>query len=279
MKKLIQYTVSVDDITPKRSFLTCRVIHAKLLACLTLTLVTFSLVGCGISYVTPGGGADLSSLTEASLTESDIRDILDRKPASPFPARLAVVRIQAPGYRCYRLKSYGHGHYSIVTTKDIETDKHFDQLGRLPMISSVVPLNQILLPANLKSDKELRMAAAHLHTDLLFVYTLNTVFRVKDHNIGPLGLITLGFLPNHEAQVTTTASAVVFDVRTGFVYGLAEATAREKQFTSAWTSSDAIDDSRRKAETNAFEQLLDDFAVTWKGIVEQYATHSAKKKE
>ncbi|MHC4572723.1 MAG: hypothetical protein ACYS76_01095, partial [Planctomycetota bacterium] len=115
-----------------------------------------------------------------------------------------------------------------------------------------------------------------LHTDLLLVYTLNTVFRVKDHDIGPLGIITLGFLPNHEAQVTTTAAAVLFDVRTGFTYGLAEATARRKQFTSVWTSSDAVDDSRRKAETRAFEELLDDFAVTWKGVVEQHAARPAR---
>ncbi|MFX0199864.1 MAG: hypothetical protein ACFFCW_27390 [Candidatus Hodarchaeota archaeon] len=270
MKKLIQYIIS--STTPKRSFRTCCAIYVRLAGYLMLTFATISFVGCS-SYVTPGGGADLASLNEESLTDTDIQKILERKPASSFPAHLAVVRIQAPGYRCYRHESYGSGRYSVITTKDIETDEHFEKLRRLPMISAVAPLNQILLPTNLKSYKELRMAAAHLHADLLFVYTLNTIFRLKDHDIGPMGIITLGFLPNQEAQVTTTASAVLFDVRTGFTYGLAEATDREKQFTSAWTSSDTIDDSRRKAETKAFGKLLDNFAVTWKGIVEQYATH------
>ena len=245
--------------------------YVKLIMGFGLIMITCSFGGCA-SYVTPGGGADLSS-----LTESDVQEVLNRKPASPFPVRLAVVRVQAPGYYSYRCESYGHGRYSVVTTRDIETDEHFKKLERLPMISAVARLNQVLIPPELKSDKELRLAAAKLHTDMLFVYTLNTGFRIKDHDIGPFGLITLGFLPNQEAQVTATASAVVYDVRTGFVYGLAESTAREKQIASIWTSRDAIDESRMKAEKKSFEQMLDDFAITWKGIVEQHAKRPASQ--
>ena len=252
----------------------CCVVYTRPLTYLTLVMMIFALMGCGVRYITPGAGADLSGLIDPSLTDRDIQKVLDRKPVALFPAQLAVARIQAPYYRSYITESYGSGRYSVVTTKEIETDKHFERLAHLPMINGVAPLNQILIPANLESDKELRIAAANLHADLLLVYTLNTVFRVKDHDIGPLGIITLGFLPNHEAKVTSTASAVLFDVRTGFVYGLAESTAREKQMTSVWTSRDAVDESRIKAETKAFEQLLDEFELTWKGIVEQYATSS-----
>ncbi len=243
----------------------------KLVDCLLLVMVMYSLAGCQ-SYVTPGGGAKLSGLIEQDLTDTEIRNVLERRPTSPFPARLAYVRIQAPGYRSYRVESFGYGAYSIVTTKDIETDAHFERLERWPMIKATAPLSRILIPSKLRTDKELRMAAAKLHADMLLVYTLDTVFRVKDHDIGPLGLLTLGFLPNQEAKVTTTASAVIFDVRNGFVYGLAESTARETQMASIWVSSDAVEDSRKKAETKAFEQLLDEMAVTWKGIVEQYNT-------
>ena len=233
-----------------------------------LVVAIFFLGGC-TSYVTPGGGVSLSTLTEA---DTDIQEVMSRKPASPFPVRLAIVRIQQSGYYSYRNQSYGHGRYSIVTTRDIETDAHFKQLERLPMISAVAILSQVVTPPELKSDKELRLAAAKLHTDMLMVYTLNTTFRVKDHDIGPFGLITLGFLPNQEAMVTTTASAAIYDVRTGYTYGVAESTAKEKQIASVWTSADAVDETRTKAETNAFEQMLDQFAVTWKGIVEQYAS-------
>ena len=83
--------------------------------------------------------------------------------------------------------------------------------------------------------------------------------------------MTLGFLPNHEARITTTASAVLFDVRTAYVYGLVEATEYEKQIASAWTASKAVEEARKRAERKAFEKLLDEFTLTWKNIVEKYA--------
>ena len=60
-------------------------------------------------------------------------------------------------------------------------------------------------------------------------------------------------------------------------YGLAEATAREKQFTTAWTSWDTVDDTRRKAETKAFEQLLDDFSVTWGRILTKHIAYAPRR--
>ena len=238
-----------------------------------LAAVVFS--GCGMRYVTPGAGAELSALAEtdlSQLTDADIQEILDRKPASPFPAIMAYVRLQSPGYRSYSFQSYGRGRYSVVPTRDIETDEDFKKLANLPMISDVVPLSQVLIPQNLNSHKQLRISAAQLHADLLLVYTLDTVFRIKDHDIGPLGIISLGFFPNREARITTTASAVIFDVRTAYVYGLVEATEYEKQMASTWTAHEAVEDARKKAERKAFEKLLEEFTMTWKIIVEKYAT-------
>lgn len=234
------------------------------------------LSGCS-SYVTPGAGANLSQLTNAGLTEADIQEMLNRKPVSPFPVRIAVVRIQESGYYSHGNQSYGNGNYSVITNRDIETDENFKKLERLPMITAVATMSQILIPRNLRTDKELRLAAAKLHTDMLLVYTINTSFRIKDHEIGPLGVITLGTLPNQEALVTSTASCIIYDVRTGYTYGVAESTAYEKQMASIWASSRAIDESRIKAEKKAFLKMLDEFSVTWKGIIEQYASQSGQK--
>jgi hypothetical protein len=232
------------------------------------------LSGCGMKYVTPGAGAKLPALAEtdlSQLTDADIQKILDRRPVSPFPAIMGYVRLQSPGYRSYSFASYGRGRYSVVPTRDIEADEDFQRLGDLPMMGDVVPLGRALIPQKLDSHKQLRLSAAQLHADLLLVYTLDTAFRVKDHDIGPLGVITLGFLPNHEARITTTASAVLFDVRTAYVYGLVEATEYEEQMASAWTADEAVEEARKRAERRAFEKMLDEFTLTWKGTVEEYA--------
>ena len=151
-----------------------------------------------------------------------MRELLTLQPAAPFPARLALARAQASGYYPRSNQCYGEGRYCVVTTGDIETEEDLERISQLPLVSGVAAMGRILLPPKLDSIKDLRRAAATLRTDLLLVYTLDTGFRIENTDIGPLALISLGFLPNKEARVTSTASAALFDVRTGFLYGVAE---------------------------------------------------------
>lgn len=225
------------------------------------------LTGCA-SYTTPGAGISMQSLARA---DGDIAARMTRQAAAPFPARLAVARVQAAGYSSYRQTSYGRGAYSVVTSRDTETEADFQRLAKLPMIAAIAPLNRMILPADLQSDRDVRLAAASLKTDILLTYSFDTSYRIDGREVGPLGLITLGALPIDEAIVNVTASAALFDVRTGFVYGVAESTVQEKQLTSAWSSRDAVDDARIRAERKAFEGLLTELEKTWKGVVEQHA--------
>lgn len=221
-------------------------------------LVAFS--GCS-SYRTPGGGADF-----AVFADHDIKAILDRKPASPFPANLAIARVQEPHYRSYTAKGYGRGRFSVVTVRDVETEKDFNRIAELPEVAQVVPLNRLLLSDELESDRQLRQAAASLHADMLMLYTFDTDFFVGDA-LRPLTVITLGLSPNKQVRVTTTASAILIDVRTGYVYGSCEITSRKEQLASAWTSGDVVDHSRLKTERQAFDDLLGEFEGLWKSVV------------
>src|SRR5213596_2208024 len=49
------------------------------------------LAGCA-TYTTPGPGVSIANLSRA---DADIGELLKAEPASPFPARMAVARIQA----------------------------------------------------------------------------------------------------------------------------------------------------------------------------------------
>jgi len=207
--------------------------------------------------------------------DDDVADLMSREPAAQFPAQMAVVRVQGPQYRSYRHTAYGQGGYTVMTVREVEREEDFQRLAGLPMVAAVAPLNRMVLPVQLRSGRELRLAAASLKADLLLIYSFDTMFRIDGHDIGPLGVITLGFLPVNEAVVTSTASAAVFDVRTGYVYGLAESTARQKQLASAWTTQDAADDARLRAERQAFEQLLGELEKAWPQAVEQCAHRSA----
>ncbi len=229
-------------------------------------LFVFSLClsgGCGQAYRTPGSRADFDVLADL-----DIQAVLERKPASPLPVNLVAVRIQGPGYYSYTASGYGDGRFSVVTVRDVETDEDFERIQSLPDVSQIIPLSRLLLSPKLESDRPLRQAAAALHADMLLIYTFGTDFTVGDA-LKPLTVLSLGLSPNKQVRVTTTVSAILMDVRTGYIYGSCEETATQRQLASAWTSRDAVDSSRLKTERQAFEGMLKGFEKLWVGVASQ----------
>ncbi len=241
----------------------------------TGVLLLFLLAGCA-TYRTPGAGIHLGDLSRA---DEDIAEIIQREPTAAFPARIALARIQSTGYYSYNNQCYGQGAFCVVTTRDIESEQDLERLGRLPMISAIATMGQILLPGQLESIKDLRLAAARLRADMLLVYSIDTRFNIESTDIGPLALISLGFLPNKEAFVATTASMALFDVRTGFVYGVAESTATERQRATLWSSDEAVENSRLKTEAKSFQQLLGEFEKLWKDIVARRSEYRQQSTE
>ena len=228
-------------------------------------ICTLTCAGCA-SYVTPAGGVSLAEVSEGSLAE-----IYARQPASPFPANIAVLRIQDSGYYTKTNRGHGHGRYSIVTVRDVESEASFEALGRLPLVAGVAPVGRMLAPSNARTLQDLRTPAAHLRADLLLLYSIDTGFTVDGTSLGPLSLISLGLLPNKEAHVTATVAGVLIDVRTGYVYGASEASVTKHQRATIWSSEQAVETSRLQAETEAFDSFVDDFEGMWLGVLNAYA--------
>ena len=241
--------------------------NARFIAGTALFVIALGVISGCATYTTPGGSVPISSLAEA-----DINTLMARQPQAVFPAHIVVARIQAPQYRSPRVEGYGSGRYSVLTTRDIETEADFEFLSQLPMIAALAPINRLLLPPKLDTIKDLRTAAARARADILLVYGLDTSFNVGTRKYAPLNVISLGFLKNQEATVTTTASAVFFDVRTEFVYGFAETTARESESVSLWNSAATVDELRVRAEQKVFHQLISELEKNWDSILKRYAT-------
>ncbi len=236
-----------------------------------LGLVLSMLGGCA-SYTTPGRGADFSSIgvQRENGTDPMVRKAINVKPLAQFPTALAVVRIQSSGYRHSYCSSWGSGAYSIVTTREVETEAQLARVGRLPLVTGIAPLNRLLFPEKLESAEQLRQAAGMVHADMLMVYTFDTTFH-DDENAMPLSVVTLGLSPTKSVRVATTASAVVMDTRTGYLYGLAETTVKRNKLTSAWSLNDTMQEAQKNNEKEAFVLLIGELEKTWAGIVNQYA--------
>jgi hypothetical protein len=229
-----------------------------------VTVILLAVQGCA-TYTTPAGGVNINALSDV-----DIAELMKVEPASTFPARLSVVRIQAPGYTSRTNNGYGNGAYSVVTTRDIEEEVDFEKISNFPMVTSVAPLNRLLLPLQLDTTKDLRLSAARLKTDLILIYSVETSFHIEGTSLGPLSLITLGFIPNEEVFVTSTTSGLLVDVRTGFVYGVAEATSKEEQRTTIWNSKQTIDEARLKTEKQSFKNFINEYEKMWLSTVKQF---------
>ena len=254
------------------------------LCCVCALLVLLG--GCQQRYMTPAAGVSMPELMNETDsykrqvaieraerekgTDASIAKILAIQPAADFPAHVVVARLQASGYRNRYTDSYGHGRYSVVTARDVESEDAVAKMGNLPFMAQLSPISRMVLPERLNGLMDLRNASAKLRADILLIYTFDTRFRVKDNDVGPLNWIALGNLRNQEAMVTTTASAAFIDVRTGYVYGTSEHTAQTTKKASIWGSRDAIDDARQHTETAAFIGMVEALQQTWTGIVEQY---------
>ena len=208
------------------------------------------LLACGCAhYSTPGGGVSIPAITDSTIAEA-----LKRQPAAQFPAHVIVVRVQAAGYESASGRGYGTGAYSVLTTRDIETEEDFTQLAALPGIAGVGTLNRILLPLDLRSAQELRQAAAQLHGDIVLLYTVDTAFE--------------------KSRIITTCAAAFVDVRTGYVYGVAEGSAADTQRPNSWRTK-AVDAARLKTEREAFSAALKEIAKAWSAINAEYSRTTA----
>lgn len=227
-------------------------------------LLIIALSGCA-TYQTPGAGISVGDLSQST---ADIAEIMRRAPAAQFPAYIATARIQAPDYTAGNTSCHGQGRFCVVAARDIESDDVFERLKRLPGVADAGPISRILVPQSLHGIEDLRLVAANFKADMVLIYSVDTRFVVDGRSLGPLSVVSLGLIPNKKAHVTTTASAVLVDVRSGFVYGVAESTASDDQRATIWSTHQAIERARKETEKESFISLVGEVERLWHGILQ-----------
>ena len=232
-----------------------------------ITIVGIALLSGCATYIPPSGRADLATLSSTSMQES-----FAAKPATVFPASIAAVRVQAPGYQNYYTRReggvYGQGRYTVITVKEVEEDSDIQRIANLPQDGGLITISTLLLPASLQSDRELREAAARLKADMVLLYTFDTSFHDNDASVA-LNVVTLGLSPTRQVFVHVAASALLIDTRTGFIYAALEANEKRQVTSNAWESSETADRARRDAEKAAFKALVSEFEKNWPQIIDR----------
>ena len=217
-------------------------------------------VGCS-GYVVPGGPAPLQQLVQGN-------DEISIRPAPPIPARIAVVRIQAPEYESATAEGAGEGEFSVVSPQEWPDATQLQAMVQWPAVSEVLTLDLAQLSASAQSLNELRLAAAKLRADVLMIYTLDTSVQLAGQRYRAAEKLGPVDEPEPDDGVISTASAVLTEVRTGYSYGAVDANAKLSGLErTEWTPRN-LDQKRLLAEQQAFTALLDKSAALWKQVTE-----------
>ncbi|MEM1097443.1 MAG: hypothetical protein AAGH92_01520 [Planctomycetota bacterium] len=267
--------------------------QARLSVLTPAVIALISLVGCTpTSYTTPGGPASLGAIAgfgpdrtaaggkgtiaggapqDRTSRPEGFVELADAEPMAQFPTNVVAARIQALNYSGEAVFRPNGANFSVVTARDVESDEAMDKLFKLPGVAQLQPMSRLLLPERLRDAKDLREAAAVVRADMLLLYTFDTTFRQDDQDVGPFNVIALGLLPNQKITVNSTASAVLLDTQSGFVYGVAEASAEQVENTNIWRGRDGVDALRDEAEELAFDRLVDELSRMWTSVYSEYA--------
>ena len=233
---------------------------------LAILLILIFISSCASSYVTPGGYVNLSK-----VQDTEIKETYELKPTANFPAYIAFTRIQESGYSSYSNRGYGSGSFSVITNREVESDSDIERIQNLDNVAGITPLSKVIIPADITGLRDIRLAAAKLHADILMVYTFDTTFKIGPKKFQTSDIISLGLLDNKEVKVFSTASVAFYDAKTGYLYGLAEATETKSQISDLWDSSSTVDKLRKDAEKEAFTSLVPQIERTWEVIVKRYS--------
>ncbi|NKF22984.1 hypothetical protein [Solimonas marina] len=221
--------------------------------------ITLALSGCA-GYATPGGPAPLDQIKDGSIAGAGTL-----QPALNLPARLAVARVQAPGYKSQVAEAGDGKRYGFVGGDHSPSAAQLQMLEHWASVDDVDALAPALVPASLDSLESVRFAAAKIQADVLLAYTYDTHFEVDGKPQAPASKLKLGDAPKN-ASIVSTASALFVDVRTGYVFGRASGSATVGDLGDAWHDAESLDAKRIDAENEAFKAMATQAEQVWARI-------------
>jgi hypothetical protein len=211
-------------------------------------LVTLLLNGC--QYDTPSS----YSMPVTQGTSGASQENSNARPTVRFPARVAVVRIEG-----------SHSGFRMIPETDVEQDEHAAAAAALPGVAGIVSLNRVALVSEVKSYRELDAEARKVGADLVAVYRFETSDRSNDLFV-PLTVATLGLAPTNSFKTAATATLMVRDARTGYLYGVLEETATGKGVTAGMDVYNATERSKERAKKEALDKLTAKLPGFWEGV-------------
>ena len=216
-------------------------------------LTVFFITGCQ-SYVNSPAARSARAAQRETFSDPLLARAFNAQPTMRFPATIAVA---------------ADNHGTRAQIRALDALGAIDRFKTLPHIANVAILGAPLFSSTTKQDLAAREAAARIHADAVLV--LSTEAQATDGKIlAPLTALSLGLFPNKRYEIIATAMAALVDTRTGYVYGITEASRARSGLTMAWGSDEVMSRGSAAAERDALKKLFAEFPAFWDGVVQKH---------
>jgi len=210
---------------------------------------------------------------ERAMTDGQIADLLDLDVRAKLPTTLAVAKLQThcSGYQ---------PHLDRIEASELEA---WQKLVRAhPQLRGVQPVSNLSLDDSLRAEKltlrELRVAAARLHCELLLVYMQadSEVENLNDAAALYWTLAGLWLVPGTEVEHKTVMQAIVVDCRTGAILGTATGDSHRRSACPAAFTRIHRDRLERETPAEALKDLQGGCERLLLGIASQGEVRAAR---
>lgn len=185
------------------------------------------------------------------------------RPIASFPAVIAVLELTSP-------KQWNEERAMGIRTEEESADlRCLDSLPRVQQLSMINPMHiQWGHPQSYYS------AARSMNADILILYQVRSGRVYHGVTIPLLGVLTLGLFPNEYRQAFATASALILDARTGYLYGTIEMSSSAWRLANGWTGDDQDDSIALRARQHAIADFGKALPQAWERILKKHDPYS-----
>lgn len=244
---------------------------------LTLSIL---LSGCMQTTQTTSGRDYLSQYESAptgsaSNIDAEVRAIASVEPLLRFPARIGLAKVYN-GQICNLTETEATAWTQAHTQLG-------DQFGEFVPVSPLVA-EMVYTPSSNPQDvvRKIRLGAARQHLDAVVIYEVfaETSEQTLPSAVANWTIIGAYFVPSEQSESVGYANALLIDVRNGYPYGTATATASKEDLHTAVTHYSRRQQQQNDAQVAAAVNLIPEVVKVFKTLqveLKQSPTQTAIK--
>lgn len=239
-------------------------------------LILALLAGCeGTTQMTSGG--DYVARYEASAPsvplDETVRAAAAVEPVLALPGRFGLARVM-------------NGRLSAIPEEEAllwrEAAKRHGRLGEFVAVNPLIAeFTASSIPVTCEREycrartvvEKIRLGAARQHVDAVLIYEVGARSG-KDKTrlaVADLTLIGGAFLPTRRLDVEGRAAALLLDVRNGYPYGTATASADLSELSPSWGSRNRLRGMENEAMARTVEELVPEVETMFDRLVREMA--------